>query len=319
MKAHLAKAAVIIALCSAAYGQKPDWKNYEYPNDGFAISAPFQPKLEKDLVDTAAGKLELHTYNIDTGLIWSLGVSVNDLSMFGDLPAKELLQAAKNGSLTEVKGKLISEKEISFNGAPGIEYEMATPDYHSLTRCYYVNGKTIALISTAKTGFPFFLNNDRFFSSIRFIPAWEEYKYDSDGFALTTPLKLTMEEKPAVTVQGPVQAHLYNLDLGDDRGVMINVTDYGRIQIAPDSLEALKNGMAQSAKAKVLTERKIILDSNPGVEFDLASETYRARARCYLIDNKLLVIIGFAGSGKPLPPGTTQILDSLRLLSPHQQ
>lgn len=319
MKALLAKAVAILLLYGAAFGQKPNWKNYDYPEDGFAISAPFQPTLEKDLVDTDAGKAELHTYNIDAGLLWSLGVSVNDISKYGDLPARELLQAAKNGSLTEVKGKLISEKEISLNGTLGVEYEIATPSYHSLTRCYYVNGKTIALISTARIDFPFFLNTDRFFSSLRFIPSWDEYAYELDGFALSTPSRLSMEKKPVVTAQGQVQMHVYKLELGDDRGVMINVTDYGHNQFGTDSLQAVKDGMARSANAKVLSERKISIDSNPGVEFEMGSESYRARARCYIVGSKLLVIIGFAGGGNLLPPGTSRIFDSLRLIGSQRQ
>lgn len=319
MKAHLAKAAAILVLYAAAFGQKPNWKNYDYPGDGFTVSAPFQPKLEKDLVDTDAGKVELHTYNIDAGLFWNLAVSVNDISKYGDLPARELLQAAKNGSLTEVKGKLISEKEIGLNGAPGIEYEIATPSYHSLTRCYYVNGKTIALISTARVDFPFFLDNDRFFSSLRFIPAWEEYAYESDGFALSAPSRLSMQEKPVVTAQGELQMHLYKLELGDDRGVMINVTDYGHNQFGPDALQAVKDGMARSANAKVLSERKISIDSNPGVEFEMGSDSYRALVRCYIVGSKLLVIIGFAGGGNLLPPGTSRIFDSLRLIRSQKQ
>jgi hypothetical protein len=319
MKTYLAKAAVILAFCTAAFGQKPNWENYEYPEDGFAVLAPFQPKLEKDLVDTDAGKVELHIYNIDAGLLWSLGVSVNDISKFGDLPAKELLQAAKNGSVTEVKGKLISEKEIALNGAPGIEYEISSSTHHSLTRCYYVNGKTIALISAAKVEFPFLPDTDRFFSSLRFIPAWEEHAYRLDGFALSTPSMLSVQKKPVVTTQGQLQMHLYQLDFGNDRGIMVNVTDYGRNQFGPDSLEAVKNGMVRSANAKLLSEKKISIDSNPGVEFEMGSESYRARARCYFIDSKLLVIVGFAGGGNLLPPGTSRILDSLRLLSSQKQ
>lgn len=317
MKAHLAKAAVVLAFCTVAFGQKPSWKSYEYPEDGFAVLAPFQPKLEKDFVETDAGKMELHTYSIDAGLLWNLGVSVNDISKFGDLPVRELLQAAKNGSVTEVKGKLISEKEITLNGAPGIEYEISSSTQHSLTHCYYVNGKTIALISAAKLEFPFLSDTDRFFSSLRFIPAWAEYIYETDGFALSTPFMLSVQ-KPVVTTQGQLQMHLYQLDLGNDRGIMVNVTDYGRNH-GPDSLEAIKNGMVRSANAKLLSEKKISIDSNPGVEFEMGSESYRARARCYFVDSKLLVIVGFAGGGNLLPPGTSRILDSLRLLSPQKQ
>ncbi len=113
--------------------------------------------------------------------------------------------------------------------------------------------------------------------------------------------------------------HLYQLDLGNDRGIMVNVTDYGRTQFGPDSLEAVKNGMVRSANAKLLSEKKISIDSNPGVEFEMGSESYRARARCYLADSKLFVIVAFAGGGKLLPPGTSRILDSLRLLSSQKQ
>jgi hypothetical protein len=100
---------------------------------------------------------------------------------------------------------------------------------------------------------------------------------------------------------------------------MINVTDYGHNQFGPDSLQAVKDGMARSANAKVLSERKISIDSNPGVEFEMGSESYRARVRCYIIGSKLLVIIGFADGGNLLPPDTSRILDSLRLLRSKKQ
>lgn len=313
---QVAKTAVILAFCAvAALGQKTDWNKYEYSEDGFAIFSPFKPTLEKTLVDSDAGKMEMHNYSVDVGLLWNLGVSVNDVRRFGDLPSRGLLQAAKDGSVAEVKGTLVSEKEVSLEGAPGIEYEISTTAYHSLVRCYYVNGRTITMVSTAKTGFPFFTHTDRFFDSLRFIPAWQEYEYAYDGFAISAPTKPSMQNKSMDTQLGSAQSHIYSIDFDGDSGTMISVTAYGRgHRIPPDAFEPIKNAMLQSAKAKLLSESNISLDSNPGIEFEMGSETYRARARCYIVENKLVVIISFAGQGKPLPPDTTRILGSLRLL-----
>jgi len=147
---HMFKTAAVLAFCAiSAFGQTPDWKEYEYAKDGFAITSPFKPRFEEQLVDTEGGKLEMHNYDVGISPPWSIIVSVTDLTRFGDMPSRALLQAAKKGSADEVKGSVTSEKEISLDGTVGIEYEIDAAHAHSWVRCYYVGGRTIAIISGA--------------------------------------------------------------------------------------------------------------------------------------------------------------------------
>jgi hypothetical protein len=317
MKKAIASAALVFCVL-AAWGQKPDWKNYEYAQDGFAITSPFPPKLEKQLVDTDAGKMELHDYTVNVSPSWAITVSVNDISKFGDLPPRDLLQAAKNGSAAESKSQIVSEKEISLEGAAGLEYELANADSHSRVRCYYAGGRTITVLSGGPAGSPFSPFTDRFFNSLRFLPAWKEYAYASDGFALLAPSPPSLKEKSVDTPAGKAVMHMYTIGLGGDSGVMLSVTDYGsQAKIPPESLSKVKEATLQSVNGKLLNEKNISLDSNPGIEFEMTgSDGYHARSRYYVVGNKLLAIVSYSGEGRPLPPDTTRMLDSLRLLKP---
>ena len=321
MNKRLAKSAALIALCfSSALAQKPDWKEYEYPDDGFAISTPFKPVFQKEFVDTEAGKMEMHNYSVNAGPLWSVLVSVNDLSKFGDLPARDLLQAAKNGSVAEAKGKLISEREILRDGAPGIEYEIGGINERSVARCYYVNGRTLTLISAVKKDFSLFPDVDRFFNSVRFIPAWKDYAYGDDGFVISAPSKAELQKKSVDTPAGPVEMHMYSIHVGDDTGLIISVTDYGKgNKLATDALQLTKNAALQSTKAKLVAEKNILLQDNAGLEFELQSDTYRSRSRYFIVGSKLIAIVSYAGEGRLLPPGTARMLDSLHLFEAQRQ
>ena len=47
-----------------AASQAGDWKEYVYEGDGFAISAPSEPVLQKQMMKPVAGEVEVHFYFI---------------------------------------------------------------------------------------------------------------------------------------------------------------------------------------------------------------------------------------------------------------
>ena len=81
--------------------------------------------------------------------------STGPLDMFENLPDKEKLQRMKDLSVRGTVSKLVSEKEVSLDGNPGIEFEIEGTGVHSRTRCFIVNGKLFALYSSAPPGEPF--------------------------------------------------------------------------------------------------------------------------------------------------------------------
>ena len=166
MKKHWT--AILLAMLSCCFltacKKKGDgWEEYKYRDAGLAISAPFMPipaPPDPDEPNTRAYGIR---YNNRSDVAFSAG----PLDMFENLPDKEKLQRMKDLSVQGTSSKLVSEKEISLDGNPGIESEIEGVGVHSRTRCYIVNSKLITLYSSAPPGEPFVSDTDRIFDSLR--------------------------------------------------------------------------------------------------------------------------------------------------------
>ena len=89
--------------------------------------------------------------------------------MWENLSDKEKLQRLKDLTVRGTVRKLVSDKEISLDGNPGIEYEIEAAGFHSRSRYYMVNGKILAVQSSAPAGAPFASDTDRIFDSLRLL------------------------------------------------------------------------------------------------------------------------------------------------------
>jgi hypothetical protein len=85
------------------------------------------------------------------------------------LSDKEKFQRLKALIMLGASSKLISEKEISLDGNPGIEMEVESSSRHLRERYYIVNGRILAIQSSAPTGQPFVTDTDRIFESLRLL------------------------------------------------------------------------------------------------------------------------------------------------------
>jgi len=161
--------ALLVLAAAAAVSQSAEWKQYVYPNDGFAISAPAKPQAQDQSTDTATGRLQSHTYAIELGGDSGFMVSVTDFGKGPNINAKAMLQAARDGSLKSTNSKLISEKEISLEGNPGLEFDFEAPAHHGRARYYIFQGRLLTLMSIAPAGKPLSLDTARIFNSLRFL------------------------------------------------------------------------------------------------------------------------------------------------------
>jgi hypothetical protein len=102
----------------------PDWKTYPYPADGFSALFPAKPQFEKQNVPTDAGTAEYHAYTAEDGPTSMIaGVTEFGPTLAGKDP-DTILQGAKNGAVTNSKGRLISEKPITLGANHGIAFEL---------------------------------------------------------------------------------------------------------------------------------------------------------------------------------------------------
>src|SRR5579863_10770584 len=78
---------------------KAEWKEYPYPDDGFALTAPSQPMLQKQQQATAAGNVEMRQYSVDLGNNAGVLMSVSDFPNTADSDPEKILESAVNGSI----------------------------------------------------------------------------------------------------------------------------------------------------------------------------------------------------------------------------
>jgi hypothetical protein len=147
-------------------GDKGDgWKEYEYPNDGYAVSTPSNPipfpPSEEDP--------DNRSYRINYGENTMVAFGASPYAMWGDLSPKAKLERIEEMEVKGTAGKLVSEKEISLAGNPGIELEVEFHDSHMHSRWYVVNGKVLYLYSVAPTDAPLAGDTGRIFDSLRLL------------------------------------------------------------------------------------------------------------------------------------------------------
>ncbi len=138
------------------------WKDVAEPSLGFAVKMPDTP--QKEIKNVADLKITMLMARGD-----GVMCLVAHLFVPGGQPSKsETAQFFKNlagGMVNSMKGEIVSEKEISFNGNPGREYKIKRDFSVGVSRAYLVNGHgylLIALPSLAEgdsTGIPKFLDS----------------------------------------------------------------------------------------------------------------------------------------------------------------
>jgi len=156
------------SLSAGALVQPQDWKQYSYPNDGFALSSPSKPVIVEEKSETASGTIEIHNYLIDLGNNSAVKVSSVNLPPM-DMPAKELLQAGKAGAVESMNATISSEKEITLDGNPGLEFEAKADTVRVRARVYMVKTRLLTLLAKAPSGAPFPAEVSRIFDSVKLI------------------------------------------------------------------------------------------------------------------------------------------------------
>src|SRR6516164_6783636 len=82
---------------------------------------------------------------------------------------------------------------------------------------------------------------------------WKEYQYNSDGFAVSAPSKPVLGTQTTNTAVGPLQLHIYTINVGSGATMMINVTDYGdkaKNSSAHNVFEGAKNNTLRAMNGK---------------------------------------------------------------------
>ncbi|MDT4898782.1 MAG: hypothetical protein QOH25_3859 [Acidobacteriota bacterium] len=116
------------------FGNKPasaansGWQEYKPQDDSFAIEMPGKPSESVQRQSTPAGEYQMHLamaiYNQNGAFV----IGYADYpSNYSSVPAQQLLDLASQGALSKSSATLVSKRNISLHGYPGLELEMLPP------------------------------------------------------------------------------------------------------------------------------------------------------------------------------------------------
>ncbi len=159
----------VLCFAVALSTQAQQWNSYSYPSDGFRVSFPSEPQLQKTNVPTDAGTFELRAYlvEVSTGALF-IGVCDYGGKAEGKDP-DTLLQGAKQGALKNVNGHILSENRVTLGIYHGLVFESENDTMHFSARVYLV-GDTLYQVLVASPLGSNYADKARFLDSFELIP-----------------------------------------------------------------------------------------------------------------------------------------------------
>lgn len=146
--------------------------DFKSESGGFIVKFPGTPKEEKTTANTQAGPIEAISYSVSNNKI-SYTVAYNDYpeELVKSSKPDDILNGARDGAVTNTKGKLLNELIINLDNYPGrdFRYELSGGIGIVRQRIYLVNNR-LYQIMTATESEDMFLNSiTEFFDSFRLI------------------------------------------------------------------------------------------------------------------------------------------------------
>jgi hypothetical protein len=122
-----------LTLPLALIGAQPEnlpsgWRVFSSKEGGFKIALPGKPAESKQRVATATATLDVYLFVVDAKDGGAYVVSYSDLPADDVKPGSESkrLDLARDGAVSNARGKLRNEKEIKLDGFPGRELDIET-------------------------------------------------------------------------------------------------------------------------------------------------------------------------------------------------
>ncbi len=171
-----------VAATSEAAGASPaapatpatalSWQKLEDADGAFRVELPGTAKHQTEQTPTAVGNIELHMF-----LVESAGGSAFT-AMYSDYPksiiraanADKILEGAQNGAVTNINGKLDTQRKIKIGSHPGREFsaKASTPlggELEYTSRIYLVKNRLYQVTLAALGGTVAEADKKRFFDS----------------------------------------------------------------------------------------------------------------------------------------------------------
>ena len=167
MRLSIVSALLSLAVLCAAVpaGAQQQWVGYRPAGAGYRVEFPGTPKPDAEDVQTKSGPIRMHMAEVQRGTD-TVFLSIHSVHPASSLSAdpQVTLDSARNGGVTNVKGKLREEKRLTVGGVPARRIVIDIPDEKQ---------GAVALIV---------LSGNRLYQAISVFPAGRENSADVQRF-----------------------------------------------------------------------------------------------------------------------------------------
>ena len=126
------------------------WHTYSEPSGQFSVEFPATPTTEAKRVPASDGSRTIQIVSASPNKSTSYACTYFEMENTGTEQIDDLLTTARDGSLKNIQGTLVTEKKIVVSGYPGIEFEAsARGNSHVVSRIVAAGKHVYMLISVA--------------------------------------------------------------------------------------------------------------------------------------------------------------------------
>ena len=145
---------------------------------------------------------------------------------------------------------------------------------------------------------------------------WKLHDYSDEGFMALFPSLPEVQKKSIDTPEGTFELRTYSAGAGDST-LMVGICDYGTVVAGKDPdqmLQGAKNGMIANSSAHLISEKKIVLDKNQGIEFEAENGSTHFIVRMYIVQTTMYQALVASPVSKQFNE-SKRFLDSFQLVA----
>lgn len=306
------------------------WRDFRQPEYGFTVRMPREPKKETVQVNPNDPRLDMHNWLAigENGLVYSVAFQQLLAVPENDYNARAFIEKLRDGLVKGMGGKIVSERQVTYNGHPGRDFKITSDKIEGFGRLYLVGARAYILcIISGVEGVNRKTADDYFNSLVVTVTpntvstaagtvvetaTWKEIAEPKLGFTVTMPAEPTRESKTIDDMK------IETLTAAGD-GVFCLA---GHLVVPGPELsregqeEFFKNfggGLVSSMKAKVTAEKEINLNGYLGRELTLENGIVSGVCRMYMANGHAYMLVTIPTLGGKADGAMAKFLDSFQL------